>query len=109
MSSPLPKIALVTGAGRGIGAAIATRLRNDGYTVYGTSRVDSAAPPASGIAMRSLDVRDDKATATLVGDILREAGRIDVLVNNAGAMLAGAIEERSEEHTSELQSRRELV
>ncbi len=102
MSSPLPKIALVTGAGRGIGAAIATRLRNDGYTVYGTSRVDSAAPPASGIAMRSLDVRDDKATATLVGDILREAGRIDVLVNNAGAMLAGAIEETSLAEAREL-------
>ena len=45
--------------------------------------------------MRSLDVRDDKATATLVDHILREAGRIDVLVNNAGAMLAGAIEETS--------------
>jgi NAD(P)-dependent dehydrogenase (short-subunit alcohol dehydrogenase family) len=95
MLSPSPKVALITGGGRGIGAAIATRLRNDGYTVYATSRADAPVPPASGIAMRSLDVRDDKAVAALVDDILREAGRIDVLVNNAGAMLAGAIEETS--------------
>ena len=95
MLNPSPKVALVTGAGRGIGAAIATRLHDDGYAVYATSRAEAPAPPASGIAMRRLDVRDEKAVAALVDDIVREAGRIDVLVNNAGAMLAGAIEETS--------------
>jgi NAD(P)-dependent dehydrogenase (short-subunit alcohol dehydrogenase family) len=103
MSSPSPKIALVTGAGRGIGAAVATRLHNDGYTVYGTTRkADASAPPMSDIAMRSLDVRDDRAVAALVDDIVREAGRIDVLVNNAGAMLAGAIEEVSRAEARDL-------
>src|SRR5437879_4295945 len=95
MLNPSPKVALVTGAGRGIGAAIATRLHDDGYAVYATSRAEAPAAPASGIAMRRLDVRDEKAVAALVDDIVREAGRIDVLVNNAGAMLAGAIEETS--------------
>ena len=103
MSTTLPRIALVTGAGRGIGAAIATRLHDDGFTVYGTTRKpDASAPPISAIAMRSLDVRDDQAVAALVGDIVQEAGRIDVLVNNAGAMLAGAIEEVSRDEARDL-------
>jgi NAD(P)-dependent dehydrogenase (short-subunit alcohol dehydrogenase family) len=96
MSNASPKVALVTGAGGGIGAAVAARLLRDGYTVYGTTRkVDAPRSLAPGIAMRSLDVRDDQAIAALVDGVLREAGRIDVLVNNAGAMLAGAIEETS--------------
>jgi len=95
--------ALVTGASSGIGAAVATRLQEDGYAVYGTSRnADALRSRAPGIDMRSLDVRDDAAVAALVDEVVREAGRIDVLVNNAGSMLAGAIEETSVAEAKEL-------
>jgi NAD(P)-dependent dehydrogenase (short-subunit alcohol dehydrogenase family) len=96
MSSASPKVALVIGAGGGIGTAVAEFLHRDGNTVYGTSRkVDAPQSLASEIAMRPLDIRDDQAVAALVDGVVREAGRVDVLVNNAGAMLAGAIEETS--------------
>src|SRR2546427_8894682 len=96
MSDPARKVAIVTGAGSGIGAAVAARLNGDGYTVYATSRkVDAPRSAGPGLLMRALDVRDDRTVAALVDEIMGEAGRIDVLVNNAGAMLAGGLEETS--------------
>jgi NAD(P)-dependent dehydrogenase (short-subunit alcohol dehydrogenase family) len=96
MFDTLPKVALVTGADRGIGAAVASRLQSDGYTVYGTSRnVDAPRSWTTGIVMRRLDVHDEAAVSELIDKVVSEAGRIDVLVNNAGSMLAGAIEETS--------------
>jgi NAD(P)-dependent dehydrogenase (short-subunit alcohol dehydrogenase family) len=96
MSDASRKVAIVTGASSGIGAAVAARLQGDGYTVFGTSR--NVAEPRSrtdGITMRALDVRDDKAVHVLIEDVMRAAGRIDVLVNNAGSQLVGAAEETS--------------
>jgi NAD(P)-dependent dehydrogenase (short-subunit alcohol dehydrogenase family) len=77
------KVALVTGASSGIGLAAATRLAQDGFTVYGTSR-RGAGVGASAFAMLPLDVTDDASIEAAVGEVLRRAGRIDVLVNNAG-------------------------
>lgn len=77
------KVALVTGASSGIGLAAATRLAQDGFTVYGTSRRGASAG-TSAFAMLALDVTDDASIAAAVGEVLRRAGRIDVLVNNAG-------------------------
>src|SRR4030095_7814874 len=95
-NAPRPKAAVVTGATGGIGAAIAARLQVEGYAVYGTSRkVDAGRSRASGIDLRALDVRDDNAVGGLIDEVMRDARRIDVLVNNAGSMLAGAIEETS--------------
>jgi NAD(P)-dependent dehydrogenase (short-subunit alcohol dehydrogenase family) len=87
-----PKVVLVTGASSGIGAAIARRLAKDGYRVFGTSRKASAST-VDGITMVSLDVCSDESVRACVAAVLRETGRIDVLVNNAGHLLAGAIEE----------------
>lgn len=84
------KIALVTGASTGIGAAIAQRLRGDGLRVFGTSR-DGVCP--DGIEALALDVRDDTSVSCCVQAVLERAGRIDVLVNNAGYLVSGAIEE----------------
>jgi NAD(P)-dependent dehydrogenase (short-subunit alcohol dehydrogenase family) len=85
---------LVTGASSGIGAAIASRLASDGHRVFGTARKPSA-PPAAGVEMVELDVCSDASVDRCVETVLGRAGRIDVLVNNAGFLLAGAIEETS--------------
>ena len=70
------KIALVTGASSGIGAAIAAKLAVSGYTVYGTSR--NAAQGTQGpFTMISLDVTDDASVAKAVELVIQKEGRID--------------------------------
>jgi NAD(P)-dependent dehydrogenase (short-subunit alcohol dehydrogenase family) len=88
---PNPKVVLVTGASSGIGAAIAARLAKDGHQVFGTSRKGGASH--DGTEMLTLDVCSDASVQSCVEGLLRKAGRIDALVNNAGYLLSGAIEE----------------
>lgn len=89
-----PKIALVTGASSGIGRATAEALSRAGYRVYGTTR--SAAPADAGaVRMLTCDVTDQVSVETCVDQVLTDAGRIDLLVNNAGVGLFGAAEEAS--------------
>jgi NAD(P)-dependent dehydrogenase (short-subunit alcohol dehydrogenase family) len=85
-------VAIVTGVSSGIGAAIARRLVESGYRVFGTVRSDRAAPP-EGVEAVVLDVRDDASVAAGVAAVMARAGRIDALVNNAGGSIVGAIEE----------------
>jgi NADP-dependent 3-hydroxy acid dehydrogenase YdfG len=93
MSGTLRHVALVTGAGSG-GAAVAARLIDSGYTVYGTSRkVEASRSTLSGVVMRAMDVRDDATVVALVDEVVHDAGQTDVLVNNAGSALVGAREE----------------
>lgn len=82
-------VALVTGATRGIGAAIATRLVEAGYFVIGTATsVDGAARIQAALGERgqgvALNVTDAVACEGLVEAIVRERGGLHVLVNNAG-------------------------
>jgi NAD(P)-dependent dehydrogenase (short-subunit alcohol dehydrogenase family) len=86
------KVALVTGASSGIGRAIAERLAGDGLRVFGTSRKVAEAA-AGGIEMLALDVCSDESVRTCIAALIERAGRIDVLVNNAGYLLSGAVEE----------------
>jgi short-subunit dehydrogenase len=88
------RIALVTGASSGIGYAAAKALRAAGFDVFGTSRRASAEGP-DGVTMLTCDVTDDASVATLVDEVLDDASRIDLLVNNAGVGLFGGAEESS--------------
>jgi NAD(P)-dependent dehydrogenase (short-subunit alcohol dehydrogenase family) len=94
MSNTNPGVALVTGASTGIGHATAKALQKAGFRVFGTSR-RAAADRADGVIMLTCDVTDDASVAKLVDDVLAKAGRIDLLVNNAGLGLLGAAEESS--------------
>ena len=89
----MAKAILVTGASSGIGAAIAARLAKDGHHVVGTCRSPRTGTPP-GIRMLALDVTSDASVKSCVEAFLKDtAGRIDVLVNNAGYLQSGAIEE----------------
>ena len=83
------KVALVTGAGRGIGAAIARRLIQDGFFVVGTATSESGAEKIvenyaeNGTGM-VLDVRDGDAIDALVSEIEQKYGSVLILINNAG-------------------------
>ena len=83
---------LVTGASHGIGLATARLLAAHGYQVFGTSR-KPAREDLGSVVMLPLDVTSDESARSCVADVLERAGRIDVLVNNAGVGLLGAAEE----------------
>src|SRR5262245_22434242 len=119
------KVALITGAARGLGAAIAQRFAEEGARVIIN---DQSAPAAAATAERlgghwvAADVSDSVAVTGMFEEVARLSPRLDVLVNNAGISgLEGRNDadqiialrlrqaERSEEHTSELQSLRHLV
>lgn len=91
-SSP---VALVTGASSGIGEAAALALAAAGWTVVGAARrLDRLEPlRAKGVTPHVLDVTDDASMVTLVEDVIADHGRIDVLVNNAGYSVFGAVED----------------
>jgi 3-oxoacyl-[acyl-carrier protein] reductase len=85
------RVALVTGASRGIGRAIAHRLASQGATVVAAARGDHAADAVADVVSKggraeavSLDVTDAAAVERLPGEIVARHGRLDIVVSNAG-------------------------
>ena len=83
------KVAVVTGGTSGIGRATALALKDAGYTVYELSR---RAEGVEGLHHIAADVTDQQAVNDAAAQIMEAEGRIDVLVNNAGFGISGAIE-----------------
>lgn len=102
------KVVLISGASAGLGQAAAEALAQQGHRVYGTSR-RAQWPREAIVAGRPLivpmDVTRDDSVEAVVRFVLEREGRLDVLVNNAGMGIAGALEDTSvEEARSQLET-----
>lgn len=86
------KIIFITGASSGIGRAMAEFLHQKGYKVYGTSR-NPQQYPESKVKLVALEVTDVGSIRKAVEQVIEIEGKIDVLINNAGAGITGALEE----------------
>ncbi len=91
----MAKIVLITGASSGIGEETVKRLMTAGYTVYaGARRLDRMKSLAdAGAHVLALDLTDEASMTASVNTVMQEAGRIDVLINNAGYGSYGALED----------------
>lgn len=104
MSALAGKVAVVTGAGRGIGRAIALRFAAEGADVVCVSRTaDNAARVADEVRAagrkawaQAVDVADGAAVSAAAEQALAEAGKVDILVNNAGVTRDGLLMRMSE-------------
>jgi short-subunit dehydrogenase len=82
-------VAIITGASSGFGKAIAELLSQKGYTVYGTSRYPEKNNNAQ---LYKLDLEDENSIAAFADTVLSKEKQIDVLINNAGIIVAGPME-----------------
>ena len=97
------KVAIVTGSSSGIGMDTAVTLARNGFLTYATVRniekssiIKKAAEKEKlPIKVQQLDVTDDQSVNNAIRTIVSQAGRIDVLINNAGYGLVGAFEDLS--------------
>ena len=87
------KIVLITGASSGIGKAIGLYLHSKGFQVYGTTRSPQKYAEFSTFPLVALDVRDEESVSACIHEVVKRAGRIDVLINNAGIGITGPVEE----------------
>ena len=85
----MKRVCLLTGGSSGIGKATAERLAKDGFTVFELSRRGA---DAEGIRHITVDVTDPSQVREAVRRVLEVEGRIDLLVNNAGFGISGAVE-----------------
>lgn len=88
-----PTVVIVTGVSSGIGRAAAEKFAKRGCQVFGTVRSIAKATPIPGVELVEMDVRDDASVRHAIQTIVARTTHIDVLVNNAGMNLIGAVEE----------------
>lgn len=86
------KVVVITGASSGIGDATARLLSGKGFRVYAGVRNVERMQPATNLQYGYLDVIDETSVMSFVQWVLSDAGRIDVLINNAGVSLMGPVE-----------------
>jgi NAD(P)-dependent dehydrogenase (short-subunit alcohol dehydrogenase family) len=98
----MSKVVLITGCSTGIGRDLAQRLTQSGYTVVATARRVETLDDVPATLKLSLDVTQSDSIKDAVTRIIQEFGRIDVLVNNAGYAVRGAIEEVPIEQTQKM-------
>ena len=109
MSNTQPKVAIVTGCSSGIGFETCLALGRAGYVVCATMRDINKSTILEDIAKKEnirlrtfkMDVNNDHSINNTISEIINEFGRIDVVVNNAGYALLGAIEDLSMEDIKE--------
>lgn len=85
------KVVLITGASSGIGASIGRYLSKKGYQVFGTSRSEHHSK--DGIHFVKMDVMDQSSVDEAIQEVVNAAGKIDILINNAGLGALGTVEE----------------
>ena len=101
------KVAIVTGASQGIGAALVEAFLNRGYNVVANSRHITKANPfatSANLALVDGDIGDPTTAAKIVDTAVSRFGRIDVLINNAGIFIAKAFTEYTTEDFNALVS-----
>ena len=86
----MSKVVLITGGSSGIGKEAARALVKAGCTVYEMSRKDGAVP--EGVRHIRGDVTDEAQAAAAVREVVEKEGRLDILINNAGFGISGAVE-----------------
>lgn len=89
----MTKVILITGASSGLGKATASYLLAKKYRVFGTSRIPKKYINDSGIRLLPFDLNQPESAQQLVEQVIKITGRIDVLINNAGAGITGPVEE----------------
>jgi NADP-dependent 3-hydroxy acid dehydrogenase YdfG len=95
MANGTGRVVLISGASSGIGRAVAQLLASRGYQVFAGVRAPAMTSLLPGIGVLPVDVRDETSVTACVEEVYNRAGRIDVLINNAGVNLVGAVEETS--------------
>ena len=91
------KVALVTGASRGIGRAIAERFVREGALVATAQRGEAAEGSRDGVEQFTADLCDPASVRALAGAVIERFGRIDVLCNNAGVGLLRSVVETTDD------------
>jgi NAD(P)-dependent dehydrogenase (short-subunit alcohol dehydrogenase family) len=94
------KIILLTGASTGFGRLTAEKLHKAGYKVYGTSRKPEA--HQTDFELLKMDVTDEASIIQAVSHIISTSGQIDVLINNAGILIYGPIEEHTDDDVAKI-------
>jgi len=98
----MPKVVLITGCSTGIGRHLAQRLTPLGYTVVATARKVETLDDLAVALKLPLDVTQKDSVNRAIALTLQQFGRIDVLINNAGYTMLGALEDVSEEQTQQI-------
>ena len=88
----MSKVVLITGGSSGIGKSIGEFLHNKGYIIYGTSRNPDKITNSI-FPLLALEVKDVNTIKLAVAKVIEISGRLDILINNAGVGITGALEE----------------